>query len=122
MDMSALPDIYSLAQGLRNYYIDIETQEFMIYCLFMFLHGSTDRRPMWQDHQFKRLRISRSESNPMDKGAYNTNIMGKIQTWHLLLLCILVTLRVTRMYRMNHHFILLCHKSEANFEGKATKS
>jgi len=26
-----------------------------------------------------------------------------------------------RMHRMDHHFIMLCDKSEASFKGKATK-
>jgi len=63
--------------------------------------------------------------NLMDKGAYNSiyyqyyghnSNMTSSVTMHIS------SLRATRMYRMDHHFIVLYDETEASFEEKATES
>jgi len=67
--------------------------------------------------------ISRRALNPMNKGACNSGYYGQNSSMESsVTLYIYISLCTTRMYRMDHHFIMLCDKSEASFGEKATKT
>jgi len=90
--------------------------------------NSTTKKTMECTYKFSHSKkiwcMTRSASNPMDKGACNSvyyQYYGKNSNMASSVTMVTSSYRITRMYRMNHHFILLCDESEASFEGKATE-